>query len=187
MNRITRAACVLLLAGCVADQEVDEQETVASTEAAAPERIVACDLLPGSAVEDVMGEPVQEARPEEYEDSFDRSPDPRYMTSCTYISPAGQAVRTATIQVARAPEVADPTASLQLYVEGLREFSPGVNLTPVPELGPGAGWHSEVEQLSVFRPGWRIMASVDRQGAIPGLEGATLLASRMLERMPGGQ
>lgn len=185
MNRITCILCVLLLTGCAADQGGDEQESEVRADAATPERIVACDLLPGSDVEDIMGAPV-EAKADEYQDSFDTSSDPRYMTSCTYISETDQAMRTASIQVARAPEVTDPTAALQNYVEGLREISPNLNLTPVPELGPGAGWHAELEQLSVFRPGWRIMASVDRQGAIPGLEGAKLLVSRMLERMPEG-
>lgn len=124
------------------------------------------------------------ARPEEYQDSFDTSADPRYMTTCTYIAEAGQALRTASILVARAPEVSDPAAALETYAQGLREVSQDVRLTPVPELGLGAGWHAELEQLIVYRPGWRVMAGVDRQGAIPGLDGAKLLASRMIDRMP---
>jgi hypothetical protein len=187
MNRISRIACVLLLAGCGTDQGADEQEAVANTDASAPDRVVACDLLPGSDVADIMGQPVQETLPEEYGDSSDTSPDAPYMTSCTYTSEAGETLRTATIQVTRAPEVTDPAAALQLFVEGLREFGPEVNVAPVPDLGPGAGWHAEVQQLSVFRPGWRIMASVHPQVAIPGLDGAKLLASRMLERLPESQ
>ena len=176
------AAWILILTGCTVDQGNEEPDS-ATDEIAAVDRIVACELVPGSDVEDIMGLPIQEARAEEYEDSFNSGSQPRYMSSCTYIAEAGQAVRTATIQVARAPEVTDPGAELQRYEDGLQEFG-DVDIAPVPDLGPGAGWHAAVEQLSVYRPGWRIMASVDQRGAIPGLEGAKLLASRMLERLP---
>ena len=175
------AACLLLLAGCAGEETAGERESTALSEAPEADRIVACDLLPGSAVEDIMGGPVQRTNPDEYEDSSDST---RYMTSCTYISETPESMRTATIQVARAPEVTDPDAALREYEAGLAEVSPGLLLTPVPELEPGAGWHDEFEQLTLYRPGWRIMATVDRNGGMPGLEGARLLASRILERMP---
>lgn len=183
MKWITCAMYFALSAACGCGEPAPERETTGARDA--PPRAVACELVPGADVEDIMGAPITETKADEYDDSSDSGTDPRYMTSCTYIAEVQPALRTATLQIARAPEVTDPAAALQDYVEGLRQVSSDTDVTPVSDLGPGAGWHAEVEQLIVFRPGWRIMVTVDRLGAIPGLDGAKLLASRALERLPG--
>lgn len=183
MRWISYGVLGALIAACGSEEPAPDLGATGGAQP--PPRVVACDLVPGADVEDIMGAPLTDTDANEYEDSFDSSADARYMTSCTYIADVQPAMRTATLQIARTPDVTDPAAALQDYVDGLRPVSPDLDVTPVPDIGPGAGWHAEVEQLIVFRPGWRIMVSVDRQGAIAGVDGAKLLASRALERLPG--
>jgi hypothetical protein len=176
------AAFLLLLTACAAGDESQQQADADGEAPAAEERIVACELLPPTDVTDVMGLPIQRTEPTEV-DSSDGST-MRYLTGCTYIAEDGDALRTASILLTRGPEITDPAAALQRFVEGMQADMPGYQLEPVPELGPGAGWHQETEQLMAYRPGWQLVVGVDRRGAMPGLEGSRTLASRVLERLP---
>jgi hypothetical protein len=129
------AAFLLLLTACAAGDESQQQADADGEAPAAEERIVACELLPPTDVTDVMGLPIQRTEPREV-DSSDGSTT-RYLTGCTYIAEDGDALRTASILLTRGPEITDPAAALQRFVEGMQADMPGYQLEPVPELGPG--------------------------------------------------
>ena len=130
-------------------------------------------------VGEVIGTPVQRTEPRE-------EPGPsgsgRYLSACTYIAERGQALMTTTLLLRRSPEVRDPAAGLNQYVEGMKRDVGDYSLEPVAELGPGAGWHAETTTLWVFRPGWMVSVAMDRNAPTP-LEGAKQLANKALERL----
>lgn len=180
-RQILAAALGILLSACEGGEQ--PQELVAQeSEAGNEERVVACELVPPSDVADILGLEVQRTEPREVDSSDDGVT--HYLTGCTYIAEDGVALRTATILLTRAPEITDPETALQHFLDGMHEEYGPYELEPVPELGTGAGWHAESQQLIAFLPGWELATAVDRRGAMPGLEGARTLASRVVERLP---
>lgn len=162
--------------------EKSQDPAAPESEAGNEERVVACELVPADEVADILGLEVQRTEPREVDSS--EGGVTRYLTGCTYIAEDGIAVRTATILITRAPEITDPEAALQRFLDDMHEEYGPYELEPVPELGAGAGWNAESEQLIAFLPGWQLATAVDRHGAMPGLEGARTLASRALDRLP---
>lgn len=171
----------MLLAACGGSDD-SKDSAVTESEIENEARVVACELVPPDDVADILGLEVQRTEPREIDSSENGVT--RYLTGCTYVAQDGIAVRTATILLTRAPDITDPEAALQRFLDGMHEEYGPYELEPVPELGKGAGWNAESEQLIAFLPGWQLATAVDRHGATPGLAGARTLAIRVLERLP---
>jgi hypothetical protein len=183
VKRITSGICVVLMAGC-GGQAAQDQQAAAGGETPPAARVSACEVLPMAEVASVIGTAVQRTEPHEVVDPADNSSNPRYMTSCTYISERGQGLMTNTLMLRRAPETSDPATALNEYVEGVRREVGEYSLEPVAELSPGAGWHAETTTLYVYRPGWMISMAMDRNAPSP-LDGAKQLTAKALEKLPG--
>ena len=178
MKQITGLIWASLWIGC-GGGERQEQAAAEGQSQAAP-RVAACEVLSMAEVGEVIGTPVQRTEPREVADPSDST---RYMTACTYIAERGQALMTTTLMLRRSPEVRDPAAAFNDYVEGVRRETATYSLEPVAEVGPGAGWHAETTTLWVFRPGWMVSLAIDKAAPAP-LEGAKQLTSKALERLP---
>jgi hypothetical protein len=181
LGAVIAAVLAASLSAC-GGSEKPQDPAVQEPDAGDEERVVACELVPPSDVADILGLEVQRTEPREVDSSEDGVT--HYLTGCTYIAEDGVALRTATVLLTRAPEITDPAAALQRFLDGMHEEYGPYEVEPVPELGKGAGWNAESEQLIAFLPGWQLSTAVDRHGAMPGLEGARTLASRVLERLP---
>lgn len=180
---MTSGICVVLLAGC-GGQAAQDQAAAAGGETPPAARVSACEVLPLAEVAAVIGTEVQRTEPREVVDPADKSPNPRYMTACTYISERGQGLMTNTLMLRRSPETRDPATALNEYVESVRRELGEYSLEPVAELSPGAGWHAETTTLYVYRPGWMISMTMDRNAPSP-LDGAKQLTAKALEKLPG--
>jgi len=178
---ISVAVLTLLLVACGASDQPPSDTDTDAPEATAVDRVVACELVPAEDVTDILGMESVEVDPIEVEQS---GAEGRYLTGCTYTAGAERTLVVMSYTLTSGAGSSDPEASLRDFVAALQEDFPAYQLESVPELGAGAGWHAETQQLVAYRPNWQLIVGAANRGPMAGLQGARTLAARVLERLP---